>query len=123
MVSIFLADILYLIHIVVTIIIFFGNFFLPIKYLPHLSVLIIVIMLNWSIDDTCILTKMENYFRTGHWVSISAREENAPEFFRPLIYKITGIQMSRQKASNLNQFLFLTILLITLLRIFYRMKI
>ncbi len=80
-------------------------------------------MLNWSIDDTCILTKMENYFRTGHWVSISAREENAPEFFRPLIYKITGIQMSRQKASNLNQFLFLTILLITLLRIFYRMKI
>ncbi len=75
-------------------------------------------MINWNLDDTCILTKAENYFKTGKWVSISAAEENAPEFFRPFVYKITGIKLDRKKATKLNQFLFLAILLITLLRIY-----
>ena len=116
--SIIFANIIHFIHLIILLVIFFGNFFIPNKYLPHLTILIILIMINWNIDDTCILTKLEHYFKTGKWVSISAVEENAPEFFRPFIYKITGINLERKKASQLNQFLFLLILLFTLLRIF-----
>ena len=118
MVSIFLADIIYFIHSLAVFFIFFGNFFLPNKYLSLLAIFIISIMINWALDDTCILTKLENYFRTGKWILISAAEENAPEFFRPFVYKLTGIQLQRQTASKLNQLLFLSILLITLFRIF-----
>lgn len=118
MISNFLANSIYLIHILVSIIIFLGNFFIPTKYLPLLAILIVLIMINWNLDDTCILTKAENYFKTGKWISISAAEENAPEFFRPFVYKITGIKLDRKKASKLNQFLFLAILLLTLLRIY-----
>ena len=118
MLSNILANIIYIIHILVSIIIFLGNFFIPTKYLPLLAILIVLIMINWNLDDTCILTKAENYFKTGKWISISAAEENAPEFFRPFVYKITGIKLDRKKASKLNDFLFLAILLLTLLRIY-----
>ncbi len=118
MVSNFLANIIYFIHILAILLIFFGNFFISKKYLPLLAIFIISIMINWAVDDTCILTKLENYFRTGKWISKSAAEENAPEFFRPFVYKITGIQLKRKTASKVNQILFLMILLITLFRIF-----
>ncbi len=114
----FLANIVYIIHILISFIIFLGNFFIPVRYLSLFAILIISIMINWNLDDTCILTKTENYFKTGKWVSISAAEENAPEFFRPFVYKLTGIQLDRKKATKLNQFLFLSILLLTLIRIY-----
>ena len=114
----FLANLIYYLHLSIIIFIFLGNLILPIKYLPYLVLLIIIIMLDWNdFDGMCILTKLEYYFKFGIWSKEPATEEDAPEFFRPLIKKITGINISRKAASRLNNFLFLVILLITLIRI------
>jgi len=113
-----LANFVYYLHLSIIIFIFLANLILPFKYLPYLVLLIIIIMLDWNdFDGMCILTKLEYYFRTGKWSQQPATEENAPEFFRPLIKKITGVNISRKAASRLNNFLFLVILLITLIRI------
>jgi hypothetical protein len=113
-----LANIIYYFHLSIIIFIFLGNIILPIKYLKYLIILIIIIMLDWNdTDGMCILTKLEYYYRTGIWSSQPAIEEDAPEFFRPFIEKITGIKLSRIAASRLNNFIFLVILLIAILRI------
>jgi hypothetical protein len=115
----FLANIMYYIHLSIIIFIFLGNIILPIKYLKYLIILIIIIMLDWNdMDGMCILTKLEHYFRTGIWSSQPAYLENAPEFFRPFIQKITGLKLSRISASRLNNFIFLVILLIAIVRLF-----
>ncbi len=115
-----LANIIYYIHLFIIIFIFLGNIILPLKYLKYLVILIILIMLDWNdTDGMCILTKLEYYFRTGVWSSQPAMQENAPEFFRPLIQKITGLQISRTGASRLNNFIFLLILLIAVVRLLY----
>ncbi len=114
----FLANFVYYLHLSIIIFIFLGNLILPFRYLPYLVLLIIIIMLDWNdFDGMCILTKLEYYFRTGNLSQQPATEENAPEFFRPLIKKIFGVNISRKAASRLNNFLFLVILLITLIRI------
>jgi hypothetical protein len=114
----FLANFVYYLHLSIIIFIFLGNLILPFRYLPYLVLLIIIIMLDWNdFDGMCILTKLEYYFRTGNLSQQPATEENAPEFFRPLIKKKFGVNISRKAASRLNNFLFLVILLITLIRI------
>ena len=116
-----IANILYYIHFNLIIFIFIGNFLLPVRYLPYFALLIILIMLDWNdLDGMCILTKLEYYFRNGKWVSQPAVEENAPEFFRPFIKKISGIELTRLASDRLNNFLFLFILLISLFRIFIK---
>jgi len=118
-----LGDIIYYIHLLLLLFVFIGNFILPIKYLPYFAIMIIIVMLDWNdFDNMCILTKLEHYARTGQWISIPSTEENAPEFFRPIIKKLTGINMTRKTASNLNNFLFLLVLLITLIRIFIKAR-
>jgi hypothetical protein len=113
-----LANLVYFLHLSIIIFVFLGNLILTVKYLPYLALLIIIIFLDWNdFDGMCILTKLEHYFRTDQWISQPATEEGGPEFFRPLIIKITGIDISRKAASRLNNFLFMIILLITLLRI------
>ena len=113
-----LANLVYFLHLSIIIFVFLGNLILTVKYLPYLALLIIIIFLDWNdLDGMCILTKLEHYFRTGQWISQPATEEGGPEFFRPLIIKITGIDISRKAASRLNNFLFMIILLITLVRI------
>ncbi len=115
-----LANLVYFIHLGIIIFIFLGNIILTNKQLPYLALLIIIIFLDWNdFDGMCILTRLEYYFRTGKWVLQSAIEEGGPEFFRPLIIKITGVNISRKAASRLNNFLFMIILLITLVRIKY----
>jgi hypothetical protein len=119
----FIANTIHNIHGLLIIFIFLGNFFLPVKFLPYFAVLIIIIMLDWNdFDGMCILTKLEHYARTGQWVAKAAIEPNAPEFFRPFIYSLTGYQMTREGADRLNNFSFLLILLITILRIQYQKK-
>ncbi len=114
----FLANFIHNLHILLIIFIFLGNFILPVKYLLYFAVLIIVIMLDWNdLDGMCILTKLEYYAKTGEWISKSAIKENAPEFFRPLIYSLTGYELTRENADKLNNFSFLLILLITIIRI------
>jgi hypothetical protein len=77
-------------------------------------------MLDWNdFDGMCILTKLEHYARTGQWVAKSAIQIDAPEFFRPFIYSLTGYKMTREGADRLNNFSFLLILLLTILRIQY----
>lgn len=113
----FLANSIHYLHILLIIFIFLGNFILPVKYLSYFAILIVIIMLDWNdLDGMCILTKMEHYARTGEWVSKSAIKENAPEFFRPLIHSITGYEITRETADKLNNFSFLVILLITIIR-------
>ena len=113
-----IANILYYIHFSLIIFILIGNFLLPVRYLPYFAILIVLIILDWNdLDGMCILTKLEYYFREGIWKSQPAVEENAPEFFRPFIKKITGIELTRLAADRLNNFLFLFILLISLVRI------
>ena len=118
-----LANILYYIHNSLIIFIFIGNFIIKVTYLPYFTILIVLIMLDWNdIDGMCTLTTLEYYFRNGVWSSQPAVEENAPEFFRPFIKKITGIELSRLSADRLNNFIFLFILLISLVRIFISYK-
>jgi hypothetical protein len=119
----FIANTIHNLHGLLIIFIFLGNFFLPVKYLPYFAVLIIIIMLDWNdFDGMCILTKLEHYARTGQWVAKAAIEKDAPEFFRPFMYSLTGYEMTREGSDKLNNFLFLLILLITILRIQYQKK-
>ncbi len=118
-----LANFIYYIHLSIIIFIFLGNIILPFKYLKYLVLLIIIIMLDWNdTDGMCILTKLEYYFRTGIWSSKIATEDGGPEFFRPLIQKLTNLEISRKAASRLNNFLFLVILLISVVRIIFLKK-
>lgn len=119
----FLANTIHNLHGLLIIFIFLGNFVIHVKYLPYFAVLIIIIMLDWNdFDGMCILTKLEHYARTGEWVAKAAIEQDAPEFFRPFIYSLTGYKMTRESADKLNNFSFLLILLITILRIQYQKK-
>lgn len=119
----FLANTIHNLHGLLIIFIFLGNFILPVKYLLYFAVLIIIIMLDWNdFDGMCILTKLEHYARTGQWVAKAAIKTDAPEFFRPFIYSLTGYEMTREGADKLNNFSFLLVLLITILRIQYQKK-
>ncbi len=113
----YIANIIYLIHILLILFIFFGNFFIPNNYLPFFIIFIILIILSWNYAiNVCILTKLEHYFRTGEWSDKNALDENGPEFFRPFITSITGIKMTRIQADKLNLNLFLLVIVISLVK-------
>ena len=63
----------------------------------------------------CILTRLENYFRSGDWTA-KAPIEGGPEFFRPLINHITGLNLGRLEADRLNNTIFIVCWLIGFLR-------
>lgn len=66
-----------------------------------------LIILDWNdFDGQCILTRLEHYLRTGTWQQAPANEEDAPEFFRPLLEWITGRDFTRTQASRINYSLF-----------------
>jgi hypothetical protein len=116
--SIIIADIIYYFHIIIVIFILFGNFFIPNRYLPHFIAFVIFVMLNWyGLFGSCILTKLEYYFRTGVWSKLTAEDEGGPEFFRPLIKSVFGIELTRYDANRLNNILFLLVILIAFINI------
>jgi hypothetical protein len=80
-------------------------------------------MMSWN-DPTgsCLLTTWEHYFRTGVWLNKSAKEENAPEFFRPFIQSIIHTNISRETSDRLNNFLFLLAILIAFIRFYMKCK-
>jgi len=81
-----IADIIKYIHIIIIGYVFVGHYITPIQYIKYYLLLIIFIFLDWNdYDGQCILTRLENYFRTGIWIQKPPTEEGAPEFFRPMI--------------------------------------
>jgi hypothetical protein len=104
------ADIFHYFHIGLIFFILLSSFILPTKYLYINIFLIIITMMDWNdFDGMCILTKIEHYFRTGKWESISP-VEGGPEFFRPLVNNTFSLELSSTEADRLNNFLFLSVL-------------
>ncbi len=115
--STLIADIIYYSHIALLLFILFGIFIVPNKYLPFFIIFIIFIILNWyGLFGSCILTKLEYYFRTGIWSNLNAEQEGGPEFFRPLIKSISGIELSKKNANILNHVTFISVIIISIIK-------
>jgi hypothetical protein len=110
-----MANIIYYIHFSLVIFVLIGFAILPAKWLVYYIILGLIIMLDWNdFDGMCILTKVEHYFRTGEWVLNP--EDERPEFFRPILRKIIGIDISRNMANKISNFVFLMVILIGFIR-------
>jgi hypothetical protein len=110
------ADITKLIHGLLVLFVLLGQLILPRAYLKYYIVLVLLILLDWNdYDGMCVLTKLEHYFRTGEW-SNKSPVEGGPEFFRPLINRLFNLNLNRTEADRINNFLFITCLLIAVLR-------
>jgi hypothetical protein len=108
--SILLANIVHYIHLLVVLFILSGVFYLPEYYLPFYITFIIITILGWNNSiGACYLTTIEHYFRTGEWSTLSATDNNGPEFFRPFITSITGINMTRDQSDRLNYIAFMLV--------------
>lgn len=106
--NIIIAELMRYIHIVLIIYILIGHIITPKAYLKYYLYLIIFVFLDWNdFDAQCILTKLEHYFRTGEMVDKSATEENAPEFFRPLVNNLFNLNLDRASADRLNNYIFM----------------
>ncbi len=123
MTSILIADIIHYTHIILVLFILTGIFYVPNKYLPYFISFVILIVMGWNdLFGSCLLTKWEYYYRTGIWSNLSAKDEGGPEFFRPFIKSITGIEMTRDQSEKLNNTLFLSIILISVIKYYYFIK-
>ena len=117
MINIFVANIFRYIHLLLIFYVFTGFIITPIKYLKYYIFMLILIFLDWNDSDgQCILTGLEHRFRTGKCNKKSARYENAPEFFRPLINKLFNLNLSRDESDRLNNFIFMLCLLFAFIR-------
>jgi len=117
MINIFVANIISYIHLLLMFYVFTGFIITPIKYLKYYIFMLILIFLDWNDSDgQCILTGLEHRFRTGKCNKKSARYENAPEFFRPLINKLFNLNLSRDESDRLNNFIFMLCLLFAFIR-------
>jgi len=113
MINIILADIVKYTHYLLIIYVLTGYLYTPIHMMKYYLLFIITIFLDWNdLDGQCTLTGLEHYLRYGEWDARPAEEANAPEFFRPTINKIFGINLDRNEASRLNNFLFMVSFLI-----------
>ncbi len=111
-----LADITKWIHIFMILFVLLGHSLVPVKYLKYYIFFVLFILLDWNdVDGMCVLTKLENYFRTGNWVSLSPLE-GGPEFFRPLMNRIFSLNLTRTEADRLNNFMFITCIIIAFSR-------
>lgn len=115
-----LADIIYIIHVFLIIAICSSVFFSTGEWLKYIIVLIPLVMLDWKDrDKQCSLTSLEAKIR-GTWTPGNSNDKDAPEFFRPLLNKILkpfGQEIkSRKTAGQINNILFLSILLYNIVR-------
>ena len=112
-----ISNIIYYIHVLIVFFIIFGIFIISNIYLPYFIIFVLFVMLNWyGLFGSCILTKLEYYFKTGVWSELTAEQEGGPEFFRPLIKCIFNVELTRNQANKLNNILFLTIVLIAFIK-------
>ena len=118
--NIIMADIATMIkwiHILLILFVLLGQLVLQRKYLKYYIIFVILILLDWNdLDGMCVLTRIEHYFRTGQWESKSP-VEGGPEFFRPLVNQTFNLKLNRTEADRLNNFLFISCLLIAVIRI------
>ena len=111
-----LADIVKYIHILLIIIVLVGPFILHKSQLKYYIYLVLFIFLDWNdFDGQCILTRIETWLRTHQWKQ-SSPLEGGPEFFRPIVIRLTGKEMTTLEADRLNNFLFTLCLLIAFIR-------
>ena len=115
-----LADIIYVIHVLLIMAICFSVFFPTGEWLKYIIVLIPLVMLDWKDrDKQCSLTSLEAKIR-GTWTPGNSNDKDAPEFFRPLLNKLLkpfGQEIkSRETAGMINNILFLSILLYNIIR-------
>jgi hypothetical protein len=115
-----LADIVYSLHVLLIIVIVSSVFFKPGDWLKYIIILIPIVMLDWKDNDKqCSLTSLEAKLR-GTWTPGNSNDENAPEFFRPFVNKVIkpfGQEIkSRETAGQINNILFLSILLYNIVR-------
>ena len=115
-----LANIIYLIHVFLILLIVSSVFFTSSEWLKYIIVLIPIVMLDWKDSDKqCSLTSLEAKIR-GTWTPGNSNDEGAPEFFRPLLNKVLkpfGQEIkSRETAGMINNILFLSILLYNIVR-------
>jgi hypothetical protein len=119
--SIFIANILSLIHLLLILFVVFGIFIVPTKHLPLFIVFLALILLNWLFFELCILTKLEHYFRYGEWYNRDKhkKEEDEPGFIKSLLESILGIKISKNIIDNMNHIVLLSILIISSLKIWF----
>ena len=115
--NLFIADLVASLHNILGLYVSIGFIITPIQYLKYHMFLILLIFLGWSVFGNCILTGLEHGFRTGEWKRVTAVEEGAPEFFRPLINKTFNLELTRVEADRLNHGLFTLFLLIAFIRL------
>ncbi len=111
-----LADIVKYIHILLIIVVLVGPFILQKRQLKYYIYLVLLIFLDWNdFDGQCILTRIEYWLRTNQWQQ-SSPIEGGPEFFRPIVIRLTGKKITTLEADRLNNFLFTLCLLIAFVR-------
>ena len=118
-INIILANILYIFHCILVIFVLVAHSLLPIKYLKYYLILILIIFLGWNdLSGQCFLTRLEHYLRTGEW-SQTASDDGGPECVRPFVNKTFNLNLSRNQASRLTNFVFLVCWLIAFSRVYH----
>jgi len=121
MIKIFLANALYVLHILMSIPIILPFFYKSGDWLKYNCLLIIFIFLDWN-DHTgqCSLTSLEAKLR-GKWKPGAAEENpDAPAFCQPTLNKLLkpfNMTVSRQSAGKINTIFFLIALLVSFVRL------
>lgn len=121
-----IADIIRIIHYLVVFFVLTAHSILPIEYIKYYLIFVILIFLDWNdLDGQCILTRLEFYFRTGKW-NQGSHVEGGPEFFRPLVNKITKFfgynkEITPVQGDRLNNFIFIICWGIAFLRIYHKL--
>lgn len=116
---IFLANIVYFLHIIIFTPVFLAFFYKTGPWLKYNILVLPFILMDWyDYDDQCSITSLEAKLR-GTWSPGTAENEGAPAFFQPLLNKLLspfGVTVSREFAGKINMLLFLVALVVSYLR-------
>ena len=115
-----IANLVYIIHVFLLIMVFLSVFLPSGEWLKYIIIFIPLIFLDWKdSDEQCSLTSLQAKLK-GTWKPGNSDDKNAPEFFRPLLNKVLkpfGIKIkSRKTAGRINNIMFLSILVINIVR-------
>jgi len=112
-----LANIVHFIHIIILIVMIFGNFFISIKYLHYYIIALIIILILWNTIGQCPLTGIETSLRNETKFNFIVDEKNEPEFFRPLMNKFFNLKLTKNQADKINT----SLVLLSILFSFYKL--
>ena len=112
----YMANFIRNVHFLVIIYLGLGPFITPDKYLfIHIFLIIIVLLFLNDSSRRCLLTRMEEYYKTGDWEQIKEK----PQFFRPLLKNMLGIELPIEKADRMKIFIMNIFLLISFTRYYF----